>query len=132
MITIKGEETQVTRPKTETHKEWDGISVGDQVQHPRWGVGTVMLRSGSGEDGKAVVVFPEEGQKKLLLRYAKLKKVSAAPKSGAAAIRAAAAAAPAKAPEKSAKKDAKIAGSKDDSAKVPKEKKAGASGAAGK
>ena len=91
-----------------------------------------MLRSGSGEDSKAVVVFPEEGQKKLLLRYAKLKKVAAASKTETAAARAAASAAPSPAPEKSAKKDDKIAGAKDDSAKVPKEKKAGASGAAGK
>ncbi|MCH8333857.1 DUF3553 domain-containing protein [Candidatus Sumerlaeota bacterium] len=122
----------MTRPKTETHKEWNGINVGDQVKHPRWGVGTVMFRSGSGEDSKAVVVFPEEGQKKLLLRHAKLKKVGSAPKGGTAAVRAAAAGARAQAPEKSAKKDDKIAGSKGDSAKVPKEKKAGASGAAGK
>lgn len=113
----------MTRSKAEPKTEWNGINVGDQVKHPRWGVGTVMLRSGSGEDSKAVVVFPEEGQKKLLLRYAKLKKVGAAPKTETAAARAAAAGALAAAPQKSAKKDAKIEGSKDDSAKVSEKKK---------
>ena len=51
------------------------IDIGDQVKHAKWGVGTVLFRSGSGNNAKAIVVFPEEGQKKLMLRYAKLKKV---------------------------------------------------------
>lgn len=54
---------------------WDQIEIGDQVKHPKWGVGTVLFRSGSGETAKAIVVFPEEGQKKLMLRYAGLTKV---------------------------------------------------------
>lgn len=54
---------------------WDAIEIGDQVRHPKWGVGTVLFRSGSGQNAKAIVVFPEEGQKKLMLRYAKLQKV---------------------------------------------------------
>lgn len=55
--------------------EWDQIEIGDQVKHVKWGVGTVLFRSGTGANAKAIVVFPEEGQKKLMLRYAKLKKV---------------------------------------------------------
>ncbi len=53
---------------------FDAFDIGDQVKHPKWGVGTILFRSGSGESAKVIVVFPEEGQKKLALKYAKLKK----------------------------------------------------------
>jgi len=58
-------------PDAEQGSEFE---VGDQVEHPKWGVGTVLFKSGSGENAKVVVVFPEEGQKKLLVRKARLKK----------------------------------------------------------
>ncbi|MCL5271546.1 MAG: hypothetical protein M1457_13565 [bacterium] len=61
--------------KEEFTDDWDQIDIGDQVKHGKWGVGTVLFRSGSGANAKAIVVFPEEGQKKLMLKYAKLKKV---------------------------------------------------------
>jgi len=51
------------------------VEVGDQVRHPKWGVGTVLFKSGTGENSKVVVVFPEEGQRKLLVKKARLKKV---------------------------------------------------------
>jgi hypothetical protein len=66
---------------------FEEISIGDQVKHPQWGIGTVLFRSGTGDHSKAVVVFPEEGQKKLMLKYAKVKKVGSAPKSEMAKIR---------------------------------------------
>ncbi|MBN1899755.1 hypothetical protein JW926_00350 [Candidatus Sumerlaeota bacterium] len=56
----------------------DDIEIGDQVKHSKFGTGTVLYKSGSGERAKAIVVFPEEGQKKLLLRYAKMKKIKEA------------------------------------------------------
>ena len=56
----------------------DEIEIGDQVKHPKFGTGTVLYKSGTGERAKAIVVFPEEGQKKLLLKYAKLKKIKEA------------------------------------------------------
>lgn len=65
----------VMKNKDEGSGEWDQIEIGDQVRHGKWGVGTVLFRSGMGNSAKAIVVFPEEGQKKLMLRYAKLKKV---------------------------------------------------------
>lgn len=61
--------------KEATTVGWDQIDIGDQVKHSKWGVGTVLFRSGTGEDAKAIVVFPEEGQKKLMLKFAKLVKV---------------------------------------------------------
>jgi hypothetical protein len=65
----------MAKNKEEASAEWDQIEIGDQVRHPKWGVGTVLFRSGMGNNAKAIVVFPEEGQKKLMLRYAKLKNV---------------------------------------------------------
>ena len=51
------------------------IEIGDQVKHPKFGVGTVLYKSGSGDRAKATVVFPEEGQKKLALKHARLKRI---------------------------------------------------------
>lgn len=65
----------VAKNKDEGSAEWDQIEIGDQVKHPKWGVGTVLFRSGMGNNAKAIVVFPEEGQIKLMLKYAKMKKV---------------------------------------------------------
>lgn len=78
-------EDEVTKPKTAEVKEADDVKVGDQVRHSKWGTGTVLFKSGSEETTKVIVVFPEEGQKKLMLRYAKLKKVGTLSKSEMAA-----------------------------------------------
>lgn len=59
------------RPK----KSPEEIEIGDLVRHPKWGEGTVLSKTGRGEDAKVVVVFQEAGQKKLLVKYARLKKV---------------------------------------------------------
>ncbi len=58
-----------------TATAWDQIEIGDQVKHVKWGVGTVLFRSGMGEQAKAIIIFSEEGQKKVMLRYANLVKV---------------------------------------------------------
>ncbi len=62
------------------------FEVGDQVRHPQFGIGTILYKSGVGESAKVDVAFAEEGQKKLLLKYAKLKKVTypSAPEGGEA------------------------------------------------
>jgi hypothetical protein len=71
-----GEDMPMVKKKNEEPQaEWDTIEIGDQVKHVKWGTGTVLFRSGMGDSAKAIVVFPEEGQKKLMLKYAKLKKV---------------------------------------------------------
>jgi DNA helicase-2/ATP-dependent DNA helicase PcrA len=44
-----------------------------QVEHPKFGTGKVVAVEGSGPNKKAAVFFPGVGQKKLLLRFAKLK-----------------------------------------------------------
>jgi len=44
------------------------------VQHPKYGAGTVVRREGEGEDAKITVNFPGYGLKKLIARYAGLKR----------------------------------------------------------
>ena len=61
--------------ETDPDVELVEFEVGDQVKHPKWGVGTILFKSGSGENAKVIVVFPEEGQKKLLVKKSRLKKV---------------------------------------------------------
>ena len=48
------------------------IVLNAQVHHPDFGVGKVIMRTGSDENSKAVVKFKEEGEKKLALRFARL------------------------------------------------------------
>jgi DNA helicase-2/ATP-dependent DNA helicase PcrA len=51
----------------------DGIlKVGYNVLHERFGKGKVIQIEGSGAEKKAVIFFPQEGSKTLLLKFAKL------------------------------------------------------------
>ena len=52
------------------------FEVGDQVKHSAFGVGTILFKSGVGEKAKLIIAFQDHGQKKLLLKYAKLKRVT--------------------------------------------------------
>lgn len=111
-----------TKIKAPAGKDWENIQIGDQVKHPKWGDGTVLFRSGAGDAAKAIVVFPEEGQKKLMLRHANLKKTASASRSTAKAKAKAAAAPPPPAAEVEvvaggAKKDAPAGAAKDAGAK---------------
>jgi len=47
---------------------------GDRVEHDRWGSGVVREVTGVGERAEALVSFRDHGQKRLLLRYAPLRK----------------------------------------------------------
>ncbi len=47
---------------------------GTVVEHPRYGTGTIVRREGEGDDAKIVVVFQRHGMKKLVEKYAGLKK----------------------------------------------------------
>jgi DNA helicase-2/ATP-dependent DNA helicase PcrA len=50
-------------------------SVGDRVEHERFGCGTVLSLEGTGNSAKAVVDFQGVGSKTLLLSFARLKKL---------------------------------------------------------
>jgi len=51
-----------------------GSRQGTVVEHPKYGTGTVIRREGEGPDAKLTVLFPGHGLKKLVERYAGLKK----------------------------------------------------------
>jgi DNA helicase-2/ATP-dependent DNA helicase PcrA len=51
-----------------------GARAGMTVEHPKYGTGTVVRREGEGEDAKITVNFPRYGLKKLVEKYAGLKR----------------------------------------------------------
>jgi hypothetical protein len=52
------------------------IGVGDRVRHPKLGEGEVLDVHPFGEETCAVISFEGVGQKKIILKYAKLKVIS--------------------------------------------------------
>jgi DNA helicase-2/ATP-dependent DNA helicase PcrA len=51
-----------------------GMRAGMTVEHSKYGTGTVVRREGEGEDAKITVNFPRYGLKKLVEKYAGLKR----------------------------------------------------------
>ena len=52
------------------------VDVGDRVRHAHWGLGTISEVLGTGDRAEAVVSFDGEGDKRLLLAWAPLERVS--------------------------------------------------------
>ena len=52
------------------------LRVGSVIEHQRFGIGTVELLEGSGENAKATVVFRNTGRKQLLLKFARFNIIS--------------------------------------------------------
>ncbi len=52
-----------------------GLQVGDRVKHPKWGEGLVSAVTGAGGDGLLTIMFPNVGEKMVMLKYAPLEKV---------------------------------------------------------
>jgi DNA helicase-2/ATP-dependent DNA helicase PcrA len=50
------------------------IRAGSMVEHPVYGTGMVVRREGDGDNAKITVSFPRHGLKKLVEKYAKLKR----------------------------------------------------------
>lgn len=51
------------------------LSIGDRIEHERFGIGTVLNVDGTGENQKATVEFQHTGTKQLLLKFARYKKL---------------------------------------------------------
>jgi DNA helicase-2/ATP-dependent DNA helicase PcrA len=51
-----------------------GMRAGMTVEHSKYGTGTVIRREGDGENAKITVNFPRYGLKKLVEKYAGLKR----------------------------------------------------------
>lgn len=58
---------------TMQNDQFAAIRVGSSVAHARWGEGTVLNRSGTGDSTEVEVRFHFAGTKKLLAKYAKLR-----------------------------------------------------------
>ena len=52
-----------------------GLRKGQRVMHSKYGEGTVLQREGEGEDAKLTVLFAQHGMKKLMERFANLRKL---------------------------------------------------------
>jgi DNA helicase-2/ATP-dependent DNA helicase PcrA len=52
------------------------LQVGDRVRHPKWGEGLVSAAEGAGGDGLLTIMFPNVGEKMVMLKYAPLEKVT--------------------------------------------------------
>ena len=55
---------------------FDDFKVGDMVEHAIFGLGKIMVLSGTGENQRVGVVFKDGTKKKLIVRYANLTKVN--------------------------------------------------------
>jgi DNA helicase-2/ATP-dependent DNA helicase PcrA len=81
---IKKTISSAPAPKASTYKvsadfipsDTAGLQAGMQVEHPKFGFGTVLQMDMSGADKKAKINFNEIGEKTLLLSFAKLRIVS--------------------------------------------------------
>ncbi len=54
---------------------FDDFKIGDYVEHAMFGIGMIKALSGSGENQRVGVVFNDGTRKKLIVKYANLKKV---------------------------------------------------------
>ena len=52
-----------------------GLRKGQRVMHAKYGEGTVLVREGDGEDAKLTVLFARHGVKKLMEKFANLKRI---------------------------------------------------------
>lgn len=67
---------QYTKESQDAYEESDSdnsIKIGDIIEHQRFGIGTIMLLEGRGDNKKATVKFNNVGTKQLLLKFAKYK-----------------------------------------------------------
>jgi DNA helicase-2/ATP-dependent DNA helicase PcrA len=53
------------------------LKSGERIKHPRFGHGIVKVLEGEADNKKAVIAFDNVGEKKLLLKFAKLERVGA-------------------------------------------------------
>jgi DNA helicase-2/ATP-dependent DNA helicase PcrA len=70
---------KIAKPQSGSEKSFPGnngagFSEGDKVEHERFGNGVIVSIEGEAPNNTATVDFDKDGKKKLLLRFAKLKK----------------------------------------------------------
>jgi DNA helicase-2/ATP-dependent DNA helicase PcrA len=52
-----------------------GLRRNARVRHAKYGDGTVLMREGDGEDAKLTILFERHGMKKLMEKFANLKRI---------------------------------------------------------
>ncbi len=62
--------------QSEGRVEIPPLQLGDKVQHKRFGIGVVKSLEGKGADTRAAIRFDNVGEKKLLLKFARLRKLT--------------------------------------------------------
>ena len=67
-------------PPPTTGAEALGLRTGDDVRHGKWGEGVILEITGQGDKAEALVRFPSVGEKRLLLCWAPLEKISDTPR----------------------------------------------------
>jgi DNA helicase-2/ATP-dependent DNA helicase PcrA len=72
---IKSKPGNIKVKKTRTVTTFDDFKVGDKVEHAIFGMGEIKALSGAGENQRVGVVFKDGLKKKLIVKYANLKKV---------------------------------------------------------
>lgn len=74
---VAGETKSVlpSKPVTTKASNPDEIQIGCKVNHPKWGVGTVVTKEGAGPEAQVKIAFPGLGIKSLILAYANLEKI---------------------------------------------------------
>ena len=71
---IKTKPGKIKVRKTRTVTAFDDFEIGDSVEHAIFGMGTIKALSGTGENQRVGVVFKDGLKKKLIVKYANLKK----------------------------------------------------------
>ncbi len=73
---IIGSTQKMTKVKvTRTVTTFDDFKVGDTVEHSIFGIGKIMVLSGTGENQRVGVIFKDGTKKKLIVKYANLTKL---------------------------------------------------------
>ena len=74
---VTGSRHRMTKVEvTRTVTTFDDFKVGDIVEHSIFGIGKIMVLSGTGENQRVGVVFKDGTKKKLIVKYANLTKVN--------------------------------------------------------
>ncbi|MFC1565711.1 ATP-dependent helicase [Candidatus Neomarinimicrobiota bacterium] len=73
---IKSKPGRIKVSKTRTVTTFDDFKIGDSVEHAIFGVGVIKALSGTGENQRVGVVFSDGLKKKLIVKYANLKKMN--------------------------------------------------------
>jgi DNA helicase-2/ATP-dependent DNA helicase PcrA len=71
-----GTQVAPARARSQAPQDADGLALGTQVRHPRFGLGTVVTIEGQGANARIQINFEAAGSKWLVLGYATLEPVA--------------------------------------------------------